>query len=238
METSEQLDKLAGALSKAQSEIIGAVKDATNPFFKSKYADLASCWDAVRGPLTSNGLSIVQTPTTGEDGAVTVTTRLLHSSGQWLEDSMSCKPAKSDAQAMGSVISYLRRYSLSAVCGLAQIDDDGNAAAGKSEPDKDAKTSMEPVKKAAKKSGKKETAPQTIPVGTNNADETDWTGWANRYEKSIDYAPDLPWLNAQIKKNAVPYDNFIAEHSESALYFENIIGAKRGSFDTSPFEGD
>ena len=128
MQTSEQLNELASALSKAQGEITGALKSADNPFFKSKYADLAACWDAARGPLTANGLCVVQTPSTTEDGAVQVTTRLLHSSGQWIEDAMACRPAKADAQALGSITTYLRRYGFAAICGLAQVDDDGESA--------------------------------------------------------------------------------------------------------------
>ncbi len=131
MEHSEQINELAAALAKAQSEIIGAAKSADNPFFKSKYADLAACWDACRGPLTKNGLCVIQTPSTSEEGAVVLTTMLAHQSGQWMRDSMACRPTKGDAQALGSVTTYLRRYGLAAIVGLAQVDDDGEAAVGR-----------------------------------------------------------------------------------------------------------
>ena len=124
---SESINELALALAKAQSQIVGATKDSKNPFFKSSYADLASVMDACRGPLSSNGLSYTQLPGNRGD-EVTVTTILMHTSGQWVRSTVGVVPAKTDAQGLGSVITYLRRYSLSGIAGIAQIDDDGNAA--------------------------------------------------------------------------------------------------------------
>lgn len=85
MNTSEQINEIATALSKAQGQIHGAIKDSTNPHFKSQYADLASIWDACRGALSGNGLSVVQMTAPSEKDEVVVTTRVLHSSGQWIE---------------------------------------------------------------------------------------------------------------------------------------------------------
>ena len=127
MQHSEQINELAAALAKAQGEVEGAAKTSANPHFKSKYADLAACWDACRGPLSRNGLAIVQMPS-HEEGVATVTTILTHSSGQWIRSEVSVKPAKPDAQGLGSAITYLRRYALMAVVGIAPEDDDGNAA--------------------------------------------------------------------------------------------------------------
>jgi hypothetical protein len=131
MQTSEQLNELAAALAKAQAQVRGAIKDANNPHFKSSYADLASVWDACREAITANGLSVVQAPEPGPDGAVCVTTRLMHSSGQWMEASLCCRPMKNDAQGVGSVITYLRRYALAAMVGVAPEDDDGEGASGR-----------------------------------------------------------------------------------------------------------
>src|SRR5690348_9568300 len=129
MKHSEKTDALSEALSKAQSVMAGAKKDAANPFFKSKYADLASCWLACTDALTGNGLSVVQ-GNTPHDGGVQVQTRLMHKSGQWIEDDGLFVPAtKSDAQGFGSALTYARRYSLCAMVGIAPEDDDGNAAA-------------------------------------------------------------------------------------------------------------
>jgi len=135
MRASEHLNELAGALSKAQAMLRGAVKDSTNPHFKSRYADLASCWDACREALAANGLSVVQLPE-GSGNVVEMTTRLMHASGQWIECSGCFTASKADPQGMGSCITYARRYQLCAVVGISPEDDDGNAA---SEPMKQAK---------------------------------------------------------------------------------------------------
>jgi hypothetical protein len=127
MTHSEQLGELATALALAQSLIEGAKKDSDNPFFKSHYADLASIWDACRKQLTGAGLAVVQMPFT--DGTnIGVQTILLHASGQWIESSVSAAAKDLGPQAVGSVITYLRRYALAAVAGVPQIDDDAEAA--------------------------------------------------------------------------------------------------------------
>jgi hypothetical protein len=125
---SESIAQLSAALSKAQGLILGAKKDAANPFFKSKYADLASVWEAIRGPLSANGLSIMQFPRS-TDAGVEVETVLSHESGEWVSESLALPVAKADAQGIGSAITYARRYGLQAVAGVAPEDDDGNAAA-------------------------------------------------------------------------------------------------------------
>lgn len=130
MTHSENINEIAGALAKAQAVIAGAAKDSDNPFFKSKYADLASVWDACRKPLTDHGLSVAQTAATAE-GHVGVTTILMHGSGQWIRDTLVMKPTKDDPQGVGSCITYARRYALAAMVGVAPEDDDGNAASAK-----------------------------------------------------------------------------------------------------------
>lgn len=128
MQTSEQINEFAAALAKAQGQIQGAVKDSTNPAFKSRYADLASVWDACRVALSLNGLAVVQGPALADRG-VSVTTRLLHSSGQWAESTLILPMDKATAQGAGSAITYARRYALAAMVGVApDDDDDGNAA--------------------------------------------------------------------------------------------------------------
>lgn len=129
MEKSEQINELASALSKAQGAIKGALKDTANPFFKSKYADLSSVWEACREQLAANGLSVAQMPCESETG-VMVETVLMHASGQWISNRFTMPVAKQDAQAVGSAITYSRRYALAAMVGVAPEDDDGNAATG------------------------------------------------------------------------------------------------------------
>ncbi len=131
MQTSEQINELATALATAQGQIRGAVKDAENPHFRSKYADLASIWDACREALSKNGLSVIQAPrgVVSEMGwTVEVETRLLHSSGQWMGDTITVPVGKPDAQGVGSALTYARRYALASFVGVAPEDDDGNAA--------------------------------------------------------------------------------------------------------------
>jgi hypothetical protein len=127
MRASETINELAAALSKVQGEVQSAHKDSSNPFFKSKYADLTSVYDACRGPLAKHGLSIVQMPR-AEGNVVTVETRLLHSSGQWVEGELTAVAKDGGPQSVGSIITYLRRYSRQSSIGIAAEDDDGNAA--------------------------------------------------------------------------------------------------------------
>lgn len=126
MNKSEDISKLATALSKAQSMIVGAIKGAENPFFKSKYADLHSCWEAIREPLSENGLSVTQLVGKYKDKCLHVETILMHSSGQWISGESSLPVSKADAHGAGSAITYARRYGLAGIIGLVQIDDDGN----------------------------------------------------------------------------------------------------------------
>lgn len=129
-EKSETVGELAKALSHVQSSLRPAIKDSNNPFFKSKYADLNSVWDSCRELLAANELSVTQLPS-GDDESVIVTTMLMHSSGEWVSSAVRARPKASDPQAIGSAITYLRRYGLAAVVGIvADEDDDGNASSG------------------------------------------------------------------------------------------------------------
>ncbi len=124
---SPQINELATALAKAQALIKPAVKDSENPYFKSKYADLASVFEACREALTSNGLAIIQR-TVGAGDTVGITTTLMHGSGQWIEGTITLTLEDPTPQSVGSALTYLRRYSLSSMVGVAPDDDDGNAA--------------------------------------------------------------------------------------------------------------
>jgi len=119
--------KLAEALCAAQAEMRGAKKDKKNPFFKSSYADLSSVFEAIREPFAKHGLSISQTMDTHEHNQMTVTTWLLHTSGERLKSTMLL-PTISDPQKIGSAITYYRRYMLMSIAGIPAEDDDGNSA--------------------------------------------------------------------------------------------------------------
>lgn len=133
MKRSEHIGELAAALAKAQGMMTAAIKDASNPFFKSKYATLESVMEAIRVPFSTNGLSYTQ-PAETDDEYIVVETMLMHASGQWISSSLLAKPAKSDVQGIGSTISYLKRYGLQAMAGVASEDDDGEAAVGRPQP--------------------------------------------------------------------------------------------------------
>ena len=128
MTRSESLDQLATALAKAQGQLEGAKKGSENPHFRSKYADLASVVDALRGPLSENGLAYLQLPYDCDGDRVGMTTLLLHTSGQWIASTFSLPVPKADVQGYGSALTYLRRYGLQSLVGLEAEDDDGNAA--------------------------------------------------------------------------------------------------------------
>lgn len=121
---SEQIGELAKALSKAQGKFEGVERDSKNPFFKSKYADLHSVFQACRGPLAENGLAITQTDYR-IDGQDCIITTLMHESGQWLKSVTPLFITKRDSQGYGSSHTYAKRYALQAIVGLSSYDDDG-----------------------------------------------------------------------------------------------------------------
>lgn len=141
---SEQINELAAALAKAQGAIKGAVKDSSNPYYSSTYADLASVWEACRAALSANGLAVSQLPSGGQ-GWARVRTVLMHSSGQWIASDLAVPvireskkgesgapgvELKPNAQSYGSAITYARRFALASMVGVAPEDDDGNTASG------------------------------------------------------------------------------------------------------------
>lgn len=127
MQKSESIKNLAESLVKFQAVMTPVKKEAENPFFKSKYADLASMIEAIRKPLSDNGLSFSQFPS-GENGLTTI---LMHSSGEYILEEFKVTPVDAKPQSLGSAITYARRYSLGAILGIAtEEDDDGAAASG------------------------------------------------------------------------------------------------------------
>lgn len=131
MNQSESIAKIAAALAKAQGSIKSAPKDSKNPHFNSKYADLASVVDACKEQLSLNEIAVVQAPS-AEGNVVKMATTLLHSSGEWLESALlSVQARDAGPQAVGSCITYLRRYQLASMVGVAPDDDDAEAAEGR-----------------------------------------------------------------------------------------------------------
>ncbi|HFR4575950.1 TPA: ERF family protein [Streptococcus suis] len=130
MRKSETIIELSKAFAKMQMELEQPLKNADNPFFKSKYVPLENVVDSITRAANKHGLSFTQFPSSDENGNVTVGTMVMHESGEWIEyDPICMKPVKNDPQAVGSAITYAKRYALSAIFGItSDNDDDGNEA--------------------------------------------------------------------------------------------------------------
>lgn len=160
--TSESTKEINTALAKAQKTIGFAIKDTNNPFYKSKYADLASVWRAVHESISENELCVVQSPgiEVAVNGAVfvSVTTRIGHSSGEWIMGTCMVPPMKQDPQAYGSAITYSRRYALAAFLGVIQEDDDAEGAMNRAQtaPARQETPAKKPARMAPEKPGSKD----------------------------------------------------------------------------------
>ena len=137
MNKSESITELAKALCEVQKTELFALTSKKNPFFKSKYADLSSVWDAIRSPLTGNGLAITQTMASDNMDGVTIETTLMHISGEYISGSLYIKPEKNTPQGLGCAITYGRRYALMAIIGISPEDDDGEHAMARKRKDKE-----------------------------------------------------------------------------------------------------
>jgi hypothetical protein len=191
---SPELDQLATALALAQGSMQGAVKDRTNPAFKSSYADLASTWDACRVALSTNGLAVSQHPGRLEDGSVTVTTFLLHKSGQHMSSVCSALPRDASPASVGSVVTYLRRYGLAAAVGVSPEDDDGQAGNQPAAPYAPAQRVPAPVQRVADALGGRVESVERLAPALSSVDPScptcSGTMWDNREKKTNPKAPD------------------------------------------------
>ena len=133
MEFSQTIGNIGGALARAQAQMGNATKDAQNPHLKNKYASLAAVREACIGPFSANEIAVTQFVDDSEPGKVRVTTQLTHSSGEWMRCSLSAayggNRGVTEIQAMGLIVTYLRRYTLAAMAGITQEDDDGASGA-------------------------------------------------------------------------------------------------------------
>lgn len=224
---------IASALVKAQREFGPALKSSTNPHFRSKYADLSACIEAVITALNNNGIYLMQL-TEEHDGGVKVSTVFIHESGEQLSGGGLFLPAsKQDAQGYGSALSYARRYSLMAACSLATEDDDGNQAtrtAPMAAPPKPTpKVSEAPPPKAVE--GKD--SQWRIKVTTDP--DTDWNDWLHVVVEQTVFALDMCQNKDDVmtvwRTNANIYK--IIEQRDSVAYPEltATFGTYKGSFD-------
>ena len=224
---------IASALVKAQREFGPALKSSTNPHFRSKYADLAACIEAVIDALNNNGIYLMQL-TEEHEGGVKVSTTFIHESGEQLSGGSLFMPAiKHDAQGYGSALSYARRYSLMAACAISGVDDDGNQAT-KTAPQ------AAPPKSTPKVS---EAPPPKIVEGKDSQwklkvtaePETDWNDWLHVVVEQTVFALDMAQTKEDVmtvwRTNANIYK--IIEQRDSVVYAEltKTFGTYKGSFD-------
>ena len=211
---------IASALVKAQREFGPALKSSTNPHYRSRYADLSACIEAVITALNNNGIYLMQL-TDEHDGGVKVSTTFIHESGEQLSAGSLFMPAvKHDAQGYGSALSYARRYSLMAACSLATEDDDGNQAtktAPQAAPPKPTpKVSEAPPPKAVE--GKD--SQWRIKVTTDPG--TDWNDWLSVVVEGTVLALDMAQNKEDVmtvwRTNANIYK--IIEQRDSVAYPE------------------
>lgn len=181
---SDSIGELAKALCEVQKTELFASTDATN-YFKKSYATLSSVWNVIRKPLTDNGLSVSQTFDVS-DGGVTVVTTLLHTSGEWKSSRLYSALDKPNIQGLGSAITYLRRYSLSAMVGVCPDDDDAESAMSRDEPKTAGKGAVSPSTKKSNAAKKVTALPGS--VGTDGLGRIKKPGELNADEHAmVDY---------------------------------------------------
>jgi len=233
MTHSESLKELAPALAKAQAAMKAATMDCENGHFKNRYASLPSVMDAVKKPLADHGLCVVQGVGAGE-GTAKVSTMILHSSGEWIASELALPVGeRATPQAIGSAISYGRRYGLAALCGVvSDTDDDGNAA------EESAKTS--PVAAVRK------TAPPA-PAQTDEGDEFEWKGTITKTEVKEGLNARGAWKVHRVflgDRTASTFDSKIGDAAEALRKLEAPVvlrvkpGKKPGSYELLGVEED
>ena len=233
MKMSESIKDISAALVKAQEKIGKATKDAENPHFRSKYADLGAVLDACRAPLAEQGIAVVQAPST-EDGIVSVETMLLHTSGQWLSTTLGCAPAKADAQGIGSVITYFRRYGMAAMAGVAPEDDDGEGASGRGKSGKG--DEMRPVATKKKEAPPPPLKPASIPVPSGDDMNASWKSWCETLLTAIKNAGTLGEVNEWANQNAPQIGGLMDFNPKTHAYVQTQIDNRRGVLAQAPSE--
>lgn len=224
MYQSPEINELAAAIVKAQLALVPAAKDHVNPFFKSKYADLPTVWEAA-GPFREQGVAITQSPMDAPDGYIVLDTQLSHTSGQWMRSRLKIRVAKDDPQGYGSALTYARRYALGCMTGIVtEEDDDGNAA---SQPQKaQVFTQHKQTAQAKLHELKQEPARQD---GGEHAEAVLNTFEAARTQQGPDAAAPCPWTVPKVawaKTNAGKRPDELDDNSLSFFinYYETKLG--------------
>lgn len=184
IEHSPEINNLAAALIGVQGAVEGVARDKTNPHFRNRYATLEAVIDTARPALQANGLAFTQAPGSVVDGAVEVTTMLMHASGQWMRSTLHVPLGKRDPQGVGSAITYGCRYSLMATLGLPPTDDDGESAVDRAAPQETA-----PPRKSsaqAKRDGEWQTILESL---APSMDSAALLSWAYECEPALERLP-------------------------------------------------
>lgn len=225
MNQSEQINELAAALAKAQAKLQPVIKDKTAKIptksggsYAYAYADLSSVWEAIRAALTENGIAVIQMPELTDAGLVNLTTMLTHSSGQWVRSAIATRPSDTTPQAIGSAITYARRYALSAMVGVVADDDDDGAAA--SQP-RQAATYEPQQGKAPRLPSQQAAAPQQP---ADEAREAAAKAYAYISEQLGRPVTDMPTLNRALG-TTFPEPQTLAEWRKLAAAARDIIAA-------------
>lgn len=228
---SESLNELAPALAKAQAAMKAADMDGENPHFRSRYATLASITAAVKKPLADHGLCVVQGVGAGE-GTAKVSTMILHASGQWIASELALPVGeRATPQAIGSAISYGRRYGLAGLLGVvADDDDDGNVA--------------EESAKASPVAAVRKTA---TPAPVQAEEDFEWRGTISKYEIKEGMSARGPWKVHRVflgDRSASTFDAKLGEAAEALRKLEAPVvlrvkpGKKAGSYELLGVEED
>jgi hypothetical protein len=210
IKTSAQINDLVAALAKAQGQMKPAAFNRVNPHFKNRYADFTSCMEAVRDPLSTNGLAISQMPSTTPDGKLVLVTLLAHVSGQWMAGEFPLISLKQDSQGIGSAMTYAKRYSLCGMIGIVADedvdadDDDGESASGRGYQAKAAQP-QDPIQSApVAKLGKAEIiALTTLIQSLDEESNKSFLDWINKsfHAKSIQDIPQSCFEKCMVSLN-------------------------------------
>jgi len=217
MSQSEGINELAAALSKAQGEMQAAIKDKVNPFYRQNYADLGSVWDAARPVLSKYGLCVIQTMEMIQDKIFMVTT-LAHTSGQWIKSHLPLNPSKNDNQGIGAAITYLRRYSLSAIVGVVcDDDDDGETAVGRGKTTQNNVSNQHKVQESAEPQVINQKQVQNIKKLLESVDEEFKNNLSKVFKKKFN-SSDVEKVYANAYENVVKHiEDYITEKQKQEL---------------------
>ena len=225
------MKQIATALVKAQREFGPALKTSTNPHFRSRYADLSGCVEAVLDALNNHGIYLMQLTEEHEAG-VKVSTTFIHESGEQLSGGSLFMPAtKHDAQGFGSALSYARRYSLMAACGIAPEDDDGNQAV-KTTPVVAPKPVAKPALPTPPK--KMEGHDREWQLKVSAEPDTEWENWlavvVEATITALDMAENLDHVMSIWRTNANIYKQIELQDTVAYKELAATFGTYKGAF--------